>query len=172
MGLAETLKAIRKYQHATGFFFAVLMMELLNWPLLTIDVVDLGQNEQQLLGGKIFNYKTVLTACWMFSILITLILLMGVCFGDQGEGCCLRFHRKLQWFFLLVNVCFFVVSYWELPPFGPLIAEGYWTALACHLIVECFFRVAKLCLSRNYERRYNALAPPERQYACGDALRV
>merc|ERR1711964_706807 len=143
--LAETMKAVKRYQHAVAFFFSILVMEFIAWPLLSIDVIDLGGNEPDTsysfkFLGQMINYKSILTFFWIFSIFLTLILMMGVCFGDQGEGCCLRFHRKVQYAFLAFNFYFFLTSWFKWLPFGGLIADGYWTALACHLIIECFFR--------------------------------
>merc|ERR1711964_971599 len=73
--LAETLETIKRYQHAMGFFFGVLIMEFLAWPLLSIDVVDVGGNEPDktwsfTLFGALINYKTGLTVCWIFSIVV------------------------------------------------------------------------------------------------------
>jgi len=173
--LAETLIVIRKYQHYVAFYVLVILLELIAWPPLCNRIPDLGTTQDSsddedkgwLNSLNIFNFDFIsgLNFMWWVTIIVSIIVIVGVCCADVGTGMSITIHRMTQWFWILLNVYYLVASGFKLWPFKDALLKGSWVAVSSLIVVITAFRVVRIYVSYRYMRFYKSLGLEERKYA-------
>jgi len=173
--LAETLVVIRKYQHYVAFYVLVILLELIAWPPLCTRVPDLGATQEssdegdkgwlKSLNAFNFDYISGLNLMWWVTIIVSVIVIVRVCCADVGTGRSIAIHRMTQWFWILVNVYYFVASGFSLWPFKDSLHKNSWVAVSSLILVISAFRAVRIYISYRYMRLYNSLRLEERKYA-------
>merc|ERR1711964_272687 len=101
---------------------------------------------------------------WWVTIVSTIVV-VGVCCADVGSGMSITIHRMTQWFWILVNIYYFVASGFSLWPFKDDMLKNSWVAVSSLILVVSAFRLVRIYVSYRYMRVYNSLQLDERKYA-------